>query len=269
MNTKILYRELDFKHEFEDASKYFECINRRSKIQKDELIIGRYSVLPYYNELQDDVDYIGAKLINTYKQHRFVADLWNWYYWLSEYTPKTYNRLEDVPDTTTCGYVVKGETNSKKNLWDTHMFAASKKDAINIYCDLQNDGLLGHQQIYIREYVPLETYLIGLRGLPITKEFRVFVCNGQVISKAFYWSNYVEDIPGGEPSADEIPNSFLYKIIDRIGKNIDFYVIDVAKTQSGKWIVIELNDGQMSGLSCNKPEILYKNLFKAASEISI
>lgn len=37
-------------------------------------------------------------------------------------------------------------------------------------------------------------------------------------------------------------------------------MIDVAQTESGDWIVIELNDGQMSGLSENNPEILYKNL---------
>jgi hypothetical protein len=36
--------------------------------------------------------------------------------------------------------------------------------------------------------------------------------------------------------------------------------MDIAKTQSGEWIVIELNDGQMSGLSENDPNVLYKNL---------
>ena len=36
--------------------------------------------------------------------------------------------------------------------------------------------------------------------------------------------------------------------------------IDVAQTESGEWIVVELNDGQMSGLSENNPEVLYKNL---------
>jgi hypothetical protein len=34
----------------------------------------------------------------------------------------------------------------------------------------------------------------------------------------------------------------------------------VAKTQSGEWIVIELNDGQMAGLSDNDPSVLYHNL---------
>lgn len=260
MKTKIFYRDIDFKDELEHASKYFECIPIRSKIEKDDFIIGRYAVLPYYNNLQEDVDYIGAKLINTYKQHRFVADLWNWCYWFGDITPKTYNRLEDVPETSSYGFVLKGETNSKKFLWDTHMYAADKQTAIKIYCDLQTDGLLQHQKIYIREYVPLETYFTSFHGLPITKEFRLFICNGQVISKGFYWAGYVDDIEGGEPNPEEIPEKFIQDIIYRVGKNINFFVVDIAKTQSGEWIVIELNDGQMSGLSCNKPETFYHNL---------
>ena len=49
-------------------------------------------------------------------------------------------------------------------------------------------------------------------------------------------------------------------MIDRVGDRASFYVVDIAKTQSGEWIVIELNDGQMSGLSCNDPKLLYSRL---------
>jgi len=49
-------------------------------------------------------------------------------------------------------------------------------------------------------------------------------------------------------------------VIDKVGNKSNFYVIDVAKTQSGEWIVIELNDGQFSGLSAIDPNDLYMNL---------
>ena len=48
--------------------------------------------------------------------------------------------------------------------------------------------------------------------------------------------------------------------ITKIGNKSNFYVIDVAQKQDGNWTVIELNDGSMSGLSCNDPELLYGNL---------
>lgn len=41
----------------------------------------------------------------------------------------------------------------------------------------------------------------------------------------------------------------------------EFYVIDVAKTVYGEWIVIEMNDAQMSGLSMVEPIELYTNLY--------
>jgi hypothetical protein len=44
--------------------------------------------------------------------------------------------------------------------------------------------------------------------------------------------------------------------------NVNFFVMDVALTESGRWIVIELNDGQMAGLSENDPDVLYGNMKK-------
>lgn len=45
-----------------------------------------------------------------------------------------------------------------------------------------------------------------------------------------------------------------------VSPHINFFVMDVARTEDGKWLLIELNDGQMSGLSENNPEVLYSKL---------
>ena len=39
-----------------------------------------------------------------------------------------------------------------------------------------------------------------------------------------------------------------------------FFVLDVAETASGEWIVVEVNDAQMSGLSGVDPAKLYANM---------
>ena len=119
--------------------------------------------------------------------------------------------------------------------------------------------MIGNQKIYIRQYVPLIKYLDGVNGAPVTKEFRFFVAYQQLLCGAYYWSNYVDDI-GGEPSANEVPLEFLQDVINRVGSQSNFYTIDVGQTLSGDWIVIELNDGQMAGTSCNIPFKLYSNL---------
>lgn len=258
MNPVILFRPFHgVEDELEIAKKYFKVIDSRVKIQKNDFVICRYSYLPFPYELEQDVKFLGGQMINSHQEHLFAADLKNWVNCLGDLTPRTWDNLHDIPDD--CSFVLKGETNSRKNYWKSMMFASNKEEAKQVYFRLQDDGLIGQQKIYIREYVPLKTHLMGIQGMPVTHEFRVFVYEKQVVSVGFYWANYLEDIPV-KPDISDIPANFLKEVIDRIGDQISFYAVDIAQTQSGNWIVIEVNDGTCSGLSDNDPDILYSNL---------
>lgn len=264
MNNVILFRKLDkteeTEKEFLAAQAHFTVsVSRNAEVCKGVLVVGRYVVLPFYREVETDLGMVGSRLINTFQQHQYIADLQNWYKDLEGMTPRTWFRMEDVPDDIGA-VVVKGETNSKKHLWDTHMFARDKTEAIKIMMRLWDDGFLSSQRIYIREFVPLRKFFTGLHGLPITEEYRFFICNGEVLSGGYYWSSHAEDALEFQVSPQEVPLSFLNDIISRVGNKALFYVVDVARTVKGKWIVVELNDGQMSGISENDPNILYKNL---------
>lgn len=258
MRPIILYRGIEFeKEELSVASNYFLCTNRRPEIQPGDLVIGRYSLLPYYAEQEEDIIYVGAQLINDYNQHRYIADMGNYLVDLHDLTPKTWTDITAIPDKGP--FVLKGETNSRKNNWLRDMYAEDKKQAIEVHNRLTNDGLLSTQKIYIRQYVPLVKYMDGVNGMPVTKEFRFFIAYGKILCGGYYWQNYVDDM-GFKPNVNEVPREFLQKVIARIGNQSNFYVIDVGQTLSGEWIVIELNDGQQSGLSCNDPDDLYDNL---------
>ena len=263
LNPVIYYRPgKDVPEEEVDAMlRHFPCYTSRMQVPAKSLCIARYSALPYYKELETDLLYIGSKLINTWKQHRYVADLGNWVGDLEGLTPKTYRRLEEVPNSA-FPLVVKGETNGKKFLWDTHCFAATRQAAAEVTCRLQDDGLINGQWMYYRQFVPLKTYLTSFHGLPISKEFRVFVCNQKVLSKGYYWSNHLDDLPE-VPDPNDIPEAWLNEVIARIGDSVTFYAVDVAQTATGDWTVIELNDGQQSGLSDNNPDVLYQSLKQA------
>lgn len=254
----ILYRGNDFeKDELEIASEFFTCTNRRPEIKSGDFVIGRYSMLPFYSDQVKDIKYVGASVINDYNKHLYVADLQNYVYDLKELTPQTWNNLMDLPDN--CAFVLKGETNSRKSNWLKDMYAADKKSAIEVYNRLSSDSLIGYQQIYIRKYIPLHKYMDGINGMPVTKEFRFFVAYGKILCGDFYWQNYIDDMDH-KPNANEVPRDFLQKVIDKIDNQCNFYTIDVAQCENGEWIVIELNDGQQAGLSCNSPYELYKNL---------
>lgn len=266
MDPIILYRkDIDWKYEEDIARSYFPCTNSRMTIKKNSLVIPRFSAVPFYKELEFDINYVESRLINTYNQHLYISDLGNWYLDLIGYTPKTWERIHDIPENTS--FILKGETNSKKFSWRTHMFAENKKEAIQVYSRLMNDSVLQYQKIYIREYVKLEKLTDGLQDLPISREYRFFVYKNIILSGGFYWSSHYDQLIEDKIilNEKEVPIDFLNKIIKKIqnttfGHAPDFYVIDVAKTDNGNWIVVELNDGSMSGLCQNDPEILYSNL---------
>lgn len=261
MRNIILYRGNEFqKEELEDASKFFICTERRPAIQDGDLVIGRYSLWPFYPDQEKDINYVGARLINTYQQHRYIADLQNYVMDLKELTPQTWNSCSDLPDD--MAFVLKGETFSKKGQWQTSMFAADKKAAIEVYGRLMDDSLIGTQNIYIRRYEPMVTYMEGVNGMPITKEFRFFVAYRQVLCGGYYWQNYIDELPE-KPDSNEVPKEFLREVIERIGDQSNFYTIDVGISISGKPFVVELNEGQQAGLSCNDPFEMYKSLDKA------
>lgn len=251
------------KEELEAAQKHFPCVSLLTDIEENSIVINRYSLYPFPLDQEREVLNIGAKPLNTYQQHRYIADLGNYVADLGNLTPKTWDRLVDLPEEGP--FVLKGETNSRKANWQKDMFASNKREAIEIHSRLSQDTLIGQQKIYIRQYVPLVKYLDGIGGIPITKEFRFFVCKGEIISSGYYWQNYIEDLDES-PNANEVPRNFIQKIIDIVSPNINFFVIDIAQAQSGEWIVIELNDGSQSGLSCNDPNELYSNLKKVLSK---
>ena len=228
------------------------------------MVVGRYSCLPWYKELEEDLQAFGCRVINTHRQHAYVADLRNWYEDLEGLTPKTWFELSAVPKDGG-PFVLKGETNSAKFLFDTHMYAANYNAVMEVYSRLSKDNLIGQQDIYVRKYEPLVKLADGLHGLKIAEEYRFFVYKRKVICGGFYWASHIDDITETVtvPDPSVVPQKFLEEVIDRIQDQCNFYTIDVARKQDGTWTVIELNDGCQAGLSCIPAKAFYESLYKA------
>lgn len=261
--TPIVYfrPDLAFDEERKAAERHFTVVGRRTALmtacESGALAIPRYSALPYNKELCEDLEALGAVPINTYRQHCYTADLRNWYHDLGEVTPRTWFAMDQLPDEGP--FVLKGQTNSKKFLWDTHMFARDRREAMEVFCRLSNDGTVGHQQIYARQYVPLRKLDQGLHGLPISEEYRFFVLDGMLVAGGFYWASHSEDL-AGKFDVGNVPSHFIDYVISRVSPKVRFWVMDIARTEAGDWIVVEINDGQQSGLSCIDPDFFYSSL---------
>ena len=257
MRPVILMRaSLAEERELVAAKKHFDVIHLREHAHRDDLVVGRYSVLPFYKEQEEGLAVAGARLINTYTQHRCIADIMGWYDLLDGLTPQTWWRAEDVPMDEPGSFVVKGETNSRKQLWRTHMFAPTRADVGRVMSRLMDDELVGSQRIYIRRFVDLVKFGEAINGLPVTNEWRTFILDGTIVGQGFYWSEHIDDLNDAGVHPMPPPTAFMDDIIKRIGAIARFVVVDVGQLVSGDWTVIELNDGQMSGLSCVDPDEL-------------
>lgn len=225
---------------------------------ENSLIIPRYGLLPFYKEMERDANKLGSSLINSFEMHNYIANF-DYYQDICDFTPKTYFALNEIYNKSG-PFILKGATNSKKDLWNSQMYASNYAEAQSIYFKLLEDKMIQSQNIIFRQYIPLEILEYGINGLPFANEWRFFFYKKQLLSYGYYWS-----IAEKKGLIDDNGITFAQKIADIISDKINFFVIDIAKTQQGDWIVIEANDGCMSGLSDNNPEQMYLNLIKSCS----
>jgi hypothetical protein len=106
------------------------------------------------------------------------------------------------------------------------------------FIELQGNGLEGG--LVFRQFVPLQS--IGRHsqsGMPLTKEFRCFFLDGEVLQLSHYWAE--GEYAGEAPLIAEF-QSIAATIQSR------FFTMDIAQREDGTWIIVELGDGQVAGL---------------------
>lgn len=257
----VLFRNISGKRnssELTPCSTHFKTYESRI-LCSNSLVIGRYSTLPNYKELEYDLSLIGSKLINTYEQHKYIASF-EYYHDIAQYTPKTWFFLKDIPENKKL--FIKGKTNSKKHDFPRSCISSNRKEASEIFFSLMSDSLICSQGVIFREFIELQKIEDSISGLPISNEWRVFFIGNHIVHFGYYWS-YIDDLSKVDNVAgDFIENGlpFAKKIANIISKKVSFFVIDVAKTNDGRWIVVEVNDGQQSGLSLMDESLFYSKL---------
>jgi hypothetical protein len=245
------------------AAQHLPLVGLRAAVPPGSLVVGRYACLPYYAELAADLALGGSRLINSVDQHNYIANF-EYYEDIKDHTFQTWARFPDIPEhLRDKPFVLKGKTNSRKLQWKTHMYAENFRSAIHLGGELMNDPFIGPQGLVIRQYVPLETFEIGLNDVPMTNEWRLFFLGTELLAYGYYWA-IIDDIAHIERAhPDFLLNGlpFAKQVAQTIAKKTNFFVLDIAKTQDGRWLVVEVNDGQQSGVNefidMNK---LYSNL---------
>ena len=262
-NICMLFRpSQDSYDEYKVANKYFHAYQIRAQIPKKSLVIPRYSALPYFEELVEDLAYWGSRTINSVAQHSWIAGF-HWYEDLKQYTPRSWFERDFYKCNIDGPFVIKGTTNSRKHQWNTHMFAADRRQAMRVASELANDPLIGPQGLIYREYVSLKTLEVcPIYGTPFVNEWRFFFYKTKLLCYGFYWSNASEETIKNAKITDEAIY-FARIVAEKCAKHTNFFVLDIAEKESGGWTLIEVNDGMQSGLSECDADELYSNLMIA------
>ena len=140
--------------------------------------------------------------------------------------------------------IVKDYVKSRKHEWHEACFIPNSRDAVAAlrvvarFLELQGDDLVGG--LVFREWVDLK--IIGAHArsaMPLSREFRLFFLDGGLLMSANYWNqgNYKGDAP---------PLELFGEIAGKVRSR--FFSMDVAQKADGEWIVVELGDGQVTGL---------------------
>jgi len=238
---------------------YFDA---KSVIRETNLeVVLRIGAISNYDLTYTELHQEGINLINSIEQHNLASLLPNWYPLISELTPRTvwFNKLPNIQEIKKefdWPIFIKGERQTnrhKKSL----CIAENEIEFENIINYWKHDPILNWQRVICREFINLEK-IENAEGdkIQISNEFRVFLWKGKIVGCGNYWDSENQFVL--DQFNEQLIKNLVMQVAEKI--HVPFLVIDVARTQKGKWIVIELNDAQESGYAGVNKLSLWNNI---------
>jgi len=191
------------------------------------------------------------RLVNTLDQYQTAMEFDRFYPLLGDLTPKS--RIITAPDqvataASELGFplFVKGAVKSNKEQGWRACVAETMPELISIADDLFVREQRSRGRVILRTLARLRTIATDYQAFPLGREYRVFVYQNCVLAYGFYWDEYADSIKlsSGEQQAIQ---TLAVEAARRVGT--PFIAVDIGQLESGDWIVIEVGDGQFSGLS--------------------
>ena len=151
-------------------------------------------------------------------------------------------------------YIVKDYVKSRKHEWYDACFIEDISNVVNTskiitnFLNRQGETLTGG--IVLRKFENLERNGYHEKsGMPLSEEYRVFIYAGQIMMIDDYWHK------DGNVKLSDTEKLWLESMASKVKSN--FISMDVARKDSGELIIMELGDGQVSGLQQIEPQHFY------------
>ncbi|HEU4325383.1 MAG TPA: ATP-grasp domain-containing protein [Roseiflexaceae bacterium] len=193
----------------------------------------------------------GVALLHTPEQHQTAMEFDRFYPLLGELTPASAVARtveEALAAGTRLGYplFVKGAVKSSKEQGWSACVAPDSAALERLASDLLARPGRSRGRVVLRQLAELRQSGAAPGGFPLGREYRVFVYAGNVLASGYYWDEHADPFP--LTSADRRAQTELaLEATRRVGA--PFLAVDLAQRADGAWIVIEVGDGQFSGLS--------------------
>lgn len=250
---------------------YDEFLNGKLSLAKEKLsgltIYRGWMMKPdMYRNFYNALEKRGIILINSPDEYEKYHLLPNWYndlknesinsIWSDDCNIESIIQMAQNLDG---ACIVKDYVKSRKHEWYDACFIQNIRDKnsaikiLNTFIERQGSDLVGG--IVIRKFENLNH--IGYHpqsGMPLSEEYRAFVYAGQIIAFDKYW----EQDMNTSLSAGEM--QWIKSIAKKLKSN--FATVDFARKETGELVIMELGDGQVSGLQNIPPAKFYSSFFR-------
>jgi hypothetical protein len=204
----------------------------------------------------------GISLVNTPEEYARSSYLPNWYFRISEFTPRSvcfeqFPSISEIEASFDYPIFIKGERQTNQHS-RAQCIITSRSDLERLLNEWNTETILWWQRLVCREFVPLAPVApdTGL-GLPMSYEFRSFWWRGKLAGIGRYWLAETYTI-----KKDELDRIREIGTIVSQRLAVPFLVIDFALSRTGHWLVIECNDGQDSGYAGVNPRHMWTNIIE-------
>ncbi len=255
------------------AGRREEIAPRLKTLATEELAVFRgWMMKPaQYQQLHALLLQRGRRLINTPEQYRHCHHLPESFAVIAEHSPRSV-WSKGVPSMNEVmrllapfgdqPVIVKDFVKSQKHAWAEACFIPNASDRQHVervvrrFVELQGVDL--NEGLVFREFVELERVGVHPKsGMPLSREFRQFFLDGQPVLGFKYWDE-------ADYSSESSPPEWLRSVAARIESR--FFSMDIARRTNGEWLIVEVGDGQVTGLpDAADPFALFGSLREAKS----
>jgi len=190
-------------------------------------------------------------MVNTPEQYQSAMEFDRFYPLLGDLTPTSRvvtepRQLAAAAEALGFPLFVKGAVKSNKEQGWRACVAEDMAQLSTIAEGLFRQARRSRGRVILRRLARLRMIASDYQAFPLGREYRAFVHQGRVLACGFYWDEHADS---ARLTADEerAIHALACEAARRVGT--PFIAVDIGQQEDGRWIVIEVGDGQFSGLS--------------------